>query len=114
MKNFIRFILILVAIPLVVTFIAYQTYKPEDYCKTAEFAKKRYIKYSTELGMTYYQYESLDVYEQLSLIKKNTDYAAIKASYNLKNEAEIKCIKYINMSKLERFELDVYSGKYFK
>lgn len=114
MKKLLKIILVFVSIPLIVTIIAYQTYKPEDYCKTFEIVNEMYEEYTNELGMTHFQFESLSVNRQLSLIKKNTDYAMIKASYNLKNEAEDKCRNYVGLSKLERFELDVYSGNYFK
>jgi len=114
MKKLLKIILVIVSIPLIVTLVAYQTYKPEDYCKTAKISKDMYEDYTKELGMTHFKFESLGVNKQLALIKKNTDYAMIKATYNLKNEAESKCRNYINLSKWDRFELDVYSGEYFK
>ena len=114
MKKLLKIILILISIPLLATLIAYQTYKPEDYCKTAEISKDMYEEYTKKLGMTYFEYTLLSEYKQLALLKKNTDYGFLKASYNIKREAELKCIDYKWMNKWDRFELDVYSGEYFK
>ena len=114
MKKLLKIILVIVSIPLIATLVAYQTYKPEDYCQTFDIVSEMYEEYTNELGMTHSQFESLSINRQLTLIKKNTDYAMIKASYNLKNEAEDKCESYVGLSKLERFELDIYSGEYFK
>ena len=114
MKKLLKITLILIFTPILITLIAYQTHNPKDYCETAEVAKELYEEYTKKFGMTYFEYTLLSDYERLALLKKNTDYSFIKASYNFIIEAELKCIDYRRLNKWERFELDVYSGEYFK
>ena len=113
MKKIVIVLLIILATPVVIGGLAYLTYTPEDNCKKSERATEMYNEVSKRLGMTYRQYNRLSVYESLSLMKKDFDYGKIKASYELAEEAQIKCITYMGMSKFERFELEVYSGEFF-
>ena len=113
MKKVLIVLLIVLATPVVIGGLAYLSYTPEDNCKNAEIYTEMYNEVSKKLGMTYRQYNRLNVYESLALIKKDRDYGRIKASYDLAEEAQIKCITYMGMSKFERFELEVYSGEFF-
>lgn len=113
MKKILIILLIILATPVVIGGLAYLSYTPEDNCWKSERATEMYNEVSKRLGMTYRQYNRLNVYESLALIKKDRDYGRIKASYELAEEAEIKCITYMGMSKFERFELEVYSGEFF-
>jgi len=109
----VKIILIILLIPLTIAGLAYLAYKPEDYCRKAEFTKETYEELSSELGMTYSQYMSLGQMKQLRLLKENLEYTKMKVAYEMNIEAEQLCIAYMGISKYERFEIDVYSGKYF-
>lgn len=113
MKKIVIVLLIILATPVVIGGFAYLSYTPEDNCKNAELYAEMYDEVSKKLGMTYRQYNRLNVYESLALMKKDSDYVKIKLSYDLAKEEEIKCITYMGMSKFERFELEVYSGEFF-
>ena len=113
MKKVLIVILIIILTPVAIGGLAYASYTPEDYCKRAERLTEMYNEVSKKLGMTYRQYNRLNVYESLALIKKDRDYGRIKPAYELAKEAETKCITYMGMSKWERFELEVYSGEFF-
>ena len=93
--------------------LAYISYTPDDNCKKAKQYTEMYNEISKKLGITYREYNRLSVFESLALMKKDTDYGMIKASYDLAKQSESKCVAYIGLSKWEIFELEVYSGEFF-
>lgn len=109
----VKVILIILLSPMIIAGLAYLAYEPEDYCKKAEFTKKRYEELSSELGMNYNQYMSLGQMKQLKLLRENLDYTQMKVAYEMNIESEVLCISYRGISKFERFKIDVYSGNYF-
>ena len=109
----VKIILIILLIPMIIAGLAYLAYEPEDYCNKAEFTKKMYQELSSELGMNYSQYMALGEMKQLRLLQESQDYTFMKVAYEKNIEAEQLCIAYMGISKYERFEIDVYSGKYF-
>jgi len=108
-----KIILVILLTPMIIAGLAYLAYEPEDYCRKAEFTKKKYEELSSELGMNYSQYMALGQMSQLRLLKENLDYTQMKVAYEMNIESEQLCIAYMGISKYERFEIDVYSGKYF-
>ena len=109
----VKIILIILLIPMIIAGLAYLAYEPEDYCNKAEFTKKMYQELSSGLGMNYSQYMALGEMKQLRLLQESQDYTFMKVAYEKNIEAEQLCIAYMGISKYERFEIDVYSGKYF-
>ena len=113
MKKVLIVLSVILLAPIVIGGLAYVTYTPNDNCKKAKQYTEMYNEVSKKLGMTYREYDRLSVFESLALMKKDTDYGMIKATYDLAKESENKCVAYIGLSKWERFELKVYSGKFF-
>ena len=113
MKKLFKILLIIFISLNFITVIAYLVYTPKDYCKLSENYKDYYEEYSEKVGMDYYQYNRLDTFERLALIKKNVDYSMMNVSYEMAEDAAIKCVEFINFSKFERFKIDVISGDLF-
>jgi len=113
MKRFLIVILVILLASFVISGLAYLSYTPDDNCTKMKLYTERYNEVSKKLGMTYSEYERLNAFEVLRLLKKDTEYGYIKASYDLAKEEEINCITYGGMSKWERFQIDVYSGEFF-
>ena len=113
MKKVLIILSVILLAPVVIGGLAYISYTPDDNCKRAKQYTEMYNEVSKKLGMTYREYNRLSVYESLALIKKDTDYGMIKATYDLAKQSERKCVAYIGLSKWERFELEVYSGEFF-
>ncbi|MDC3329894.1 hypothetical protein OAV56_02690 [Flavobacteriaceae bacterium] len=110
----VKILLYILLTPMIIAGLAYLAYEPEDYCKKAEFTKKKYEELSSELGMNYSQYMNLGQMSQLRLLKENIDYTQMKVAYEMNIESEQMCIAYMGMSKFNRFKIDVYSGNYFE
>ena len=108
-----KIILIILLTPIIIAGFAYRAYEPEDYCRKAEFTKKKYEELYSELGMNYSQYMALGQMKQLKLLKENLDYTQMKVVYEMNIESEQLCIAYMGVSKYDRFKIDVYSGNYF-
>ena len=136
MKKVLIVLSVILLAPVVIGGLAYVTYTPNDYCEDSKIATEMYNEVSKKLGMTYREYNRLSVFESLALMKKDTDYGMIKATYDLAKAAgksdtqaidygmikatydlakqsERKCVAYIGLSKWERFELEVYTGEFF-
>jgi|TARA_B110000238_G_scaffold44387_1_gene47895 hypothetical protein len=113
MKKVLIVLLLILLTSSVISGLAYVSYTPDDNCENVKRYTEMYNEVSKKLGMTYREYNRLNVYESLALIKKDFDYGQIKATYDLAKEEEIKCITYMGMSKWERFQIDVYSGNFF-
>jgi len=113
MKKVLIVLLLILLSPIVIIGLAYLSYTPDNNCEKAKRYTEKYNEVSKKLGMTYREYDRLNVYEVIALIEKDNDYGFIKASYDLAKEEQIKCLTYEGMSKWERFQIDVYSGKIF-
>ena len=110
----VKIILIILVTPMFIAGIAYLAYEPEDYCSTAEFSKKKYEELSSKTGMTYSQYMSLGQMKQLRMLQESQYYTFMKVVYEMNIESDSLCIAYMGMSKFERFQIDLDSGKYFE
>lgn len=113
MKKLFKILLIIFIFLNLITVITYLVYSPKDYCQLAEGYKDIYEEYSEKVGMDYFEYNRLDTFERLALIKENVDYSMMNVSYEMAEDATIKCVEFIGVNKFERFKIDVVSGDLF-
>ena len=114
MKKILKILIYVILAFQLVVGLAYISYEPKDFCSEADILQDIYDDLSSKLGLTYVEYVSLSKFRQNSLVKKNTDYLKLKVSYDIIKEKSLLCSYYKNVSKYERFKIDVSSGNYFK
>jgi hypothetical protein len=113
MKKIFRILLIIFISLNLITVITFLVYSPKDYCERAEIAKGLYQDYSEKLDMTYSEYMALSKSKRWKLYEKDRDYLMLKPSYEAIEESVFRCVEYSDISKWNRFLIDLQSGELF-